>query len=62
MDTAKTIKEFETFLENNRKELCDASTDASKIPPDDEWLQEDTWDDIYQKGNAAEEIMQGTGR
>ena len=49
MDASKTLKEYKKFLEGNRKELYSSSISASEIKPDDEWMQEDEWDKIYQK-------------
>lgn len=49
MDASKTLKEYKKFLEENRKKLYSSSIPASEIKPDDEWMQEDVWDKIYQK-------------
>jgi hypothetical protein len=49
MDAAKTLKDFKKFLKNNQEKLYRSSIPASEIKPDDEWMQEDVWDKIYQK-------------
>ena len=49
MDKAETIKDFKRFLINNREKLLDISVDIKDLPPDDDWIQEDEWNEIYKQ-------------
>ena len=49
MDKAETIKDFKHFLSNNREKLLDISVDIKDLPPDDDWIQEDEWNEIYKQ-------------
>ena len=49
MDKAETIKDFKRFLSNNREKLLDISVDIKDLPPDDDWIQEDEWNEIYKQ-------------
>ena len=45
----ETIKDFKRFLSNNREKLLDISVDIKDLPPDDDWIQEDEWNEIYKQ-------------
>lgn len=45
---------FGEFMKKHHQELYQKATNASDIAPDDEWMQETIWDDIY-KGDAKNE-------
>ena len=49
MDKAETIKDFKRFLSNNREKLLDISVDIKDLSPDDDWIQEDEWNEIYKQ-------------
>ena len=49
MDKEETIKDFKRFLSNNREKLLDISVDIKDLPPDDDWIQEDEWNEIYKQ-------------
>ena len=55
MDKAETIKDFKCFLRNNREKLLNITVDIKDLPPDDDWIQEDEWDEIYKQ----EEVKNG---
>ena len=44
-----TVDEFKAFLEENRETLINNAIDISDLPEDDEWIQDDIWDEIYER-------------
>ena len=49
MDKTETIKDFKCFLNSNREKLRDTTVAIKDLPPDDDWIQEDEWDEIYKQ-------------
>ncbi len=49
MDKTETIKDFKRFLNSNREKLRDITVAIKDLPPDDDWIQEDEWDEIYKQ-------------
>ena len=49
MDKKEAIKEFKEFLNANRENLLQYAVDIKDLPEDDEWLQDDEWDKIYEQ-------------
>ena len=49
MDKKEAIKEFKEFLNANRENLLKYAVDIKDLPEDDEWLQDDEWDKIYEQ-------------
>ena len=48
------LEKFREFMKKHHQELYQKDTNASDIAPDDEWMQETIWDDIY-KGDTKNE-------
>ncbi|MCI5603401.1 MAG: hypothetical protein SOV90_04190 [Lachnospiraceae bacterium] len=49
MDKKEAIKEFKEFLNANRENLLKYAVDIKDLPEDDEWIQDDEWDKIYEQ-------------
>lgn len=49
MESIKSVKDFKDYLKENREKLYANAIDANDITLDDEWMQEDEWDEIYQR-------------
>lgn len=37
------------FIEKNRKNLYKRAVKIENLPPDDDWIQDDVWDEVYQQ-------------
>ncbi len=48
MDTGKDVSDFKRFIELNREKLYTNSVKADDISVNDEWMQENQWDEIYE--------------
>lgn len=48
MDTRKDVSDFKRFIELNREKLYANSVKADDISVNDEWMQENQWDEIYE--------------
>lgn len=49
MNREKTIKDFKSFLDENREKLLDIAIDINDLPYDDEWINDNEWDEIYKQ-------------
>lgn len=49
MNRTETIKDFKRFLSTNREMLQDITIKINDLPADNEWLQDDEWDQIYEQ-------------
>lgn len=49
METVRDINDFKKFLELNKGKIYENSVKASDISIDDEWMQDNQWDDIYEQ-------------
>ena len=47
MKKIETIQDFKQFLNTNRDKLRVHAVRVEELPPEDEWIQEDEWDEIY---------------
>ena len=47
METIKTIEDYKAFIELNREKVYKNAIKADDISADDEWMQEDRWDELY---------------
>lgn len=47
MESIRNIQNFKRFLELNKDKLYAIAEDANSIRIDDEWMQEDIWDEVY---------------
>lgn len=48
MKSIKNKDDFRKFMEENRDKIYAIAEDANDIKPDDEWMQEDIWDEIFE--------------
>lgn len=55
MEKIETVQDFKRFLNNNRDKLLERTVRVEELPPEDEWIQDDEWDEIYKQ----EEIRNG---
>lgn len=45
----ENAQDFKKYIEDNRNELYKNTVRIEEIPPDDDWLQENEWDEIYRR-------------
>ena len=55
MEKIETVQDFKRFLNDNRDKLLERTVRIEEFPPEDEWIQDDEWDEIYKQ----EEIHNG---
>lgn len=55
VEKIETVQDFKRFLNNNRDKLLERTVRVEELPPEDEWIQDDEWDEIYKQ----EEIRNG---
>ena len=55
MEKIETVQDFKRFLNDNRDKLLERTVRIEELPPEDEWIQDDEWDEIY----TQEEIHNG---
>lgn len=48
MEHIKTIEQFKKFMQDNYEVIKANAIHIDNIPIDDEWMQDDIWDEIYQ--------------
>ena len=46
MEKIKTVEDFKRFLNNHRDKLLEHAVRIEELPPDDEWIQDDDWEEI----------------
>ena len=56
MKKIETVEDFREFLKNNRNKLISHAKKVEKLPSDDEWIKDDSWDEVYEKE------MRGNGK
>ncbi len=49
MKKIETVQDFKQFLNQNRDKLLEHVVKIEELPPDDEWVQDDEWDEIYRQ-------------
>ena len=47
MNREKTIKDLKNFLDENREKLLNIAIDINDLPYDNEWINDNEWDEIY---------------
>lgn len=55
VEKIETVQDFKRLLNNNRDKLLERTIRIEELPPGDEWIQDDEWDEIYKQ----EEIRNG---
>lgn len=49
MKKIETIQDFKQFLNTNRDKLLEHTVRVEDLPLDDDWIQDDDWDEVYQQ-------------
>ena len=49
MKKIETVEDFREFLKNNRNKLISHAIKVEQLPSDDEWIKDDSWDEVYEK-------------
>ena len=49
MEKIETVQQFKRFLDNNRDKLLEHAIKVEELPPDDEWIQDNVWDEVYEQ-------------
>lgn len=52
MERIETIQDFKVFINSNKKKLLEKAVKIEDLPPDDEWINDTAWDEIYAKEDA----------
>ena len=55
MKKIEAVQQFKRFLDSNRDKLLERAIKVEELPPDDEWIQDNSWDEIYKQ----EEVRNG---
>ena len=50
MNKIQNVQDFKKFLKKNRDKLLEKAVNIEDIPNDDEWINDVSWDEMYQKG------------
>lgn len=48
MKSIKSVEEFKKYMRENSALVCENIISADDINIDDEWIQDNVWDEIYQ--------------
>ncbi len=56
MEKIDTIDDFRRFVEKNRDLIREKSIEVSDLPEDDDWINDDEWDVIYEREVKARKI------
>lgn len=54
MSKIKSVQEFREFLKENRDKLLEKSVKIENLPPDDEWLNDSSWNTVYAKSGKGD--------
>ncbi|MBR0132151.1 MAG: hypothetical protein IJM14_03605 [Lachnospiraceae bacterium] len=49
MEKIETIEDFRRFVERNRDLIREKSVEVCDLPEDDDWINDDEWDVIYER-------------
>ena len=49
MKKIEAVQQFKRFLDSNRDKLLERAIKVEELPPDDEWIQDNSWDEIYKQ-------------
>ena len=55
MKKIEAVQQFKRVLDSNRDQLLERAIKVEELPPDDEWIQDNSWDEIYKQ----EEVRNG---
>lgn len=54
MSKIKSVQEFREFLKENRDKLLEKSVKIENLSPDDEWLNDSSWNTVYAKSGKGD--------
>ncbi|WP_155243928.1 hypothetical protein [Butyrivibrio fibrisolvens] len=49
MAKIETVQDFKKYLKENRELLHKNAVRIEDLPPDDDWILDDEWDEIYKQ-------------
>ena len=49
MNRIESDDDFKKFIEENREKILTKAVNIEDLPSDDEWIQDNIWDEIYEK-------------
>lgn len=49
MADIRSVQDFKKFLKDNRELLHKKAVRIEDLPPDDDWILDDEWDEIYEQ-------------
>lgn len=49
MNSTDTVAKFKKFFTENQDKFIEHSINLRDIPSDDDWIQDDVWDEIYER-------------
>ncbi len=49
MNSTDTVAKFKKFFMENQDKFIEHSINLRDIPNDDDWIQDDVWDEIYER-------------
>ena len=49
MADIRSVQDFKEFLKDNRELLNKKAVRIEDLPPDDDWILDDEWDEIYEQ-------------
>ena len=49
MSQIQSVEDFKEYLKENRDLLHSKAINIEDLPPDDDWLLDDEWDEVYKK-------------
>jgi len=47
MNKIETVSDFKKFLKDNREAVLEKTIKIEDLPPDDDWVMDNEWDNIY---------------
>ena len=56
MANIRSVQDYKEFLKENRELLHKNAVRIEDLPPDDDWILDDDWDEIYEQ-----EVFSGSG-
>lgn len=45
----ENTQDFKVFIAKNHENLYKRAVKIEVLPPDDDWIQDDVWDEVYQQ-------------
>ena len=49
----ENIQDFKAFIEKNRENLYKRAVKIENLPPNDDWIQDDVWDEVWSIENGT---------